>query len=337
MAEVRLLDIIDVTVFQDLDPVNDTETSAFYQSGAAVRTPVLDQLTAAPGQTAELPFWNDLDPDAEPNVSDDNPANDAVPLKVDQGKQTSRKADLNNGWSATDLASDLAMGPEAMQHIRNRTDAYWTKQWNRRIVAASLGVLLDNVANDGEDMVHDISTEDGDNATTANRFSRTAFIRATFTLGDQFENTGSIAVHSHVLEQMVENDDIEFIPDSEGNLTIPTFMGRRVVMDDQLPVIAGTTSGLRFVSVLYGDGAIGWGESSPKTPVATERDESACNGGGLEELWIRKRWTVHPFGFQFTSASVASESATLAELRNAANWNRVVPRKNVPMAFLITN
>jgi hypothetical protein len=45
----------------------------------------------------------------------------------------------------------------------------------------------------------------------------------------------------------------------------------------------------------------------------------------------------HPSGCSFLSASVASNSATYAELAAAANWDRVVPRKNVPLAFLQVN
>jgi hypothetical protein len=68
-----------------------------------------------------------------------------------------------------------------------------------------------------------------------------------------------------------------------------------------------------------------------------EREALQGNGGGIETLVSRKSWIVHPFGFQFLSGSVAGESPTLAEYKLAANWDRVVPRKNVPVAFLVTN
>jgi hypothetical protein len=54
-------------------------------------------------------------------------------------------------------------------------------------------------------------------------------------------------------------------------------------------------------------------------------------------LYSRRADIVHPLGFEFTSASVAGQSATLAELATAANWNRVWERKNVPLCFLQTN
>lgn len=337
MAEVTLSDIIDVTVFQDLPPVNNPEKTAFFESGVAVRSPIIDTLAKQAGFKQELPFWNDIDPTDEPNISSDDVGSSATPYKITQGKQEARKLMLNNGWSATNLAVELAMGENAMTHIRNRVDTYWTRQWQRRVIAATDGILADNVANDSGDMVNDVSIEDGNNATTANLFSRTAFTAAAFTLGDMFDATGIVAMHSVVYKRAVDNDDIDFIPDSQGNLTIPTYLGKRVVVDDSMTVVAGGTSGFKYTTVLFGAGAMGWGEGLPAKPVAIESQEAAADGGGVDTLWVRKSWLVHPFGYAFTSNSVAGDSPTLAEYKQAANWDRVVNRKNVPVAFLITN
>lgn len=337
MATVKLTDIIDVVVFQDLPAVNSPELTAFYTSGVVAKSPILDQHTANPGFVTEMPFWRDLDANSEPNVGSDDPSDVAQPDKVDQGEQIARKAFLNKGWSASDLAREVAMGEDAMTHIRNRSDTYWTRQWQRRLVATSIGVLLDNVANDGSDMVFDISIEDGNAATVDNLISRTSVVSAAFTMGDQFEGLRAMAMHSVVYERLVENDQIEFIPDSEGNMTIPTYLGRRVILDDGTPVIAGTTSGQRYITVLFGEGALGYGEAEAITPVAVEREESQGGGQGIETLWTRKVWTIHPFGYQFAGTPTKAAGATLAELASPTFWTRVVDRKNVPLAYLITN
>jgi hypothetical protein len=145
-----------------------------------------------------------------------------------------------------------------------------------------------------------------------------------------------MAVHSSVMKQMVKNDDIDFIPDSQGNLTIPTFMGKRVIVDDGLTVTAGTTDGFKYTSVLFGAGAFGYGDGMPEVPVEIEREAAQGDGGGIETLWRRNTWLLHPFGFQATGTP-AGNSFTQAELALAAQWDRVIERKNVPMAFLITN
>lgn len=336
MSTVQLADIIDVTIFQDLAPVNDPEMTAFFQSGIVRRTPLFDSLASAAGKTAELPFWNDIDPTSEANISSDNPATIAAAEKITQGEQITRKAMLNKGWSASDLASELAMGPNAMQHMRNRSDAYWTRQWQKRLIASADGVLADNVANDAGDMVHDVASETIAGQSASTRFSRGNFTAAAFTLGDAFENTGAIAVHSSIYKQMVDGDDIDFIPDSKGKMTIPTFMGKRVIVDDGMTVTAGSTDGFKYTTVLFGEGAFGWGEGAPNVPVEVEREASQGNGGGVETLWTRKTQIIHPAGFQSTGTP-AGDSFTLAELRLATSWDRVVVRKNTPLAYLITN
>jgi hypothetical protein len=337
MALTQLSDIIDVTVYQDIPAVDSPELTAFYQSGIITRSPFFDELASAPGKIAELPFWKDIDATDAPNISTDNPATIGVPGKIVQGEQISRKLQLNNGWSEADLAAERAMGGDALTRVRARADTYWRRQWQRYLIAATNGVLADNVANDSGDMVHDVASESIAGQSAATRFNRAAFNAAAFTLGDAFQDTGVFAVHSHVMQQMSDNDDIDFIPDSKGEKTIPTFMGRRVVVDDSMTVVAGSTDGFKYTSVLYGSQAIAWGEGNPKVPVEVEREATQGNGGGVETLWTRKTHIIHPLGYQFTSSSVASESATLAEMALAANWDRVIERKNVPLAYLITN
>ena len=336
MANTLLTDIVIPEIYADYTSVEGPEKTAFFDAGIAVQNALLNNAANEGGKIAHVPFWKDLDASVEPNYSTDASGDTAVPAKVTAGEQIARKAFMNKGFSSADLAAEMA-GSDPMQRIRDRFGMYWRRQWQRKVLACLDGVLADNVANDSGDMVNDISIEDGLNATDANLFSRKAFTGAGFTLGDQFESTSAISVHSVVYNRMVDNDDIEFIPDSQGRLTIPTFMGRRVIIDDGMSVVAGATSGFKYTSVLFGQGVIGYGEGSPRVPVEIEREAAQGNGGGIETIWERKQWLLHPFGFQFLSATVSGQSPTNAELALAANWDRVVDRKNVPLAFLITN
>lgn len=337
MATTQLSDIIDVTIFQDLPAVDSPELTAFYTSGIITRNPLLDMLANAPGKTAELPFWKDLDATSAPNNSTDDPTDIATADKIVQGEQIARKIFVNKGWSTSDLASELAMGANAMNQIRSRTDTYWTRQWQRYLLSVTAGVYADNVANDGGDMVINVASESIAGQTAATKFSRSNFTAAAFTLGDAFTSTGAIAVHSQVYKQMVDQDDIDFIPDSKGMMVIPTYMGKRVIIDDLMTVTAGTTDGFKYTSILFGDAAIGYGDGAPEVPVEVEREAAQGNGGGIETLWNRKTYLIHPFGFQYTGTPADGFSPTMAELATAASWDRVIERKNVPLAFLTSN
>ncbi len=337
MASTLLSDVIIPEVYATYTAVDSPETTAFYQSGIVTQNAMLQAKANEGGNILTLPFWKDLDATAEPNLSNDNPADIAVPQKVTAGEQIARMVYLNQSYSAADLVGEIA-GSSPMQQVRNRFGTYWQRQWNRRIIAMSVGLLADNVAANGGDMVNDISIEDGNNAAATNLFSRSGYTGSIFTLGDAFGEVGAIAVHSVVYKRMVDNNDIDFIRPSDGTPDIPMFLGSRVIVDDSMPVVAGGTSGYKYTSVLFGSGAFGYGEGTPDVPMATKREELQGNGGGIDIAIERKSWLLHPFGYKAVGTPAAGEPGyTLAELKLATTWERVVERKNVPMAFLVTN
>jgi hypothetical protein len=335
MASTRLTDVIIPEIYLGYQAENSPEKTEFFQSGIISRSGLLDSLADSGGETFNIPFWNDLDANTAPNLSSDDPASYATAEKITAAKQIGRSTFLNKWYSNSDLTSEIA-GSNANQQVRNRFGTYWSRQWQRRLIAMTNGILADNVANDSGDMVIDVASESiaGQSATTL--FNRQAFTSAVYTSGDMASNISAVAVHSAVMAQMVNNDDIDYIPDSQGRLTIPTYMGVRVIVDDSMPVVAGSTDGFKYVSVLFGSGAFGYGEGSPLTPMETKRDELAGDGAGVEYIGERKTWVLHPFGFSDVGTP-AAQSYSLAELASATTFDRVVERKNVPLAYLITN
>lgn len=337
MATVRLSDVIIPEVYNSYSAVDDIEKTAFFQSGVVAQNDMLNQVANSGGHSVELPFWKDLDANQEPNLSSDNPEDKATPNKISTGRQSARVAYLNQWYSAADLAGELA-GSSPNERIRARFATYWQRQWQRRAIATTNGVLAGNVANDDSDMVHDISVDDAANITSGQLFKRDAFTGSAFTLGDMVDGLGAIAVHSMVYKRMVDNDDVEFVKDSTGTMRIPIFMGKRVIVDDSMPVVPVTTgTGFKYTSVLFGEGAIGYGEGSPTVPMEVQRQGLEGNGGGVEYIGERKTWIVHPLGFKIASDPASISGFTNAELAAAGTFERVVERKNVPMAFLITN
>lgn len=334
MALVQLSDLIIPEVYGTYSAVNSPEKTAIFQSGIVASSGLLNQQANTGGDTVNLPFWNDLDSSVEPNLSDDT-TNKATPNKVGTGKQVARLSYLNQWYSAADLAGEIA-GADPIQQIVNRFGTYWTRQWQKRLIATANGVLASNVTNNSGDMVIDVAAEATGSQTSDTKFNRDVFTEAVFTMGDMAGELGAIVVHSAVHKQMVKNEDIVYIPDSQGSLSIPTYMGLRVIVDDGATVVAGTTSGFKYTSMIFGAGAFGYGEGSPYKPVATERQELEGKGAGVEYVGERKTWILHPFGFKDVGTPTG-QSYTNAELSADDVFERVVARKNVPMAFLITN
>ena len=327
MPVVRLADVVVPSEFTGYITSNTMELTALVQSGAMVRNAVIDTQLGAGGIAFSVPYWNDLGSD-EPNVTSDDPDEHSEPLKISAGSQTVRKAFLHQSWAAMDLASELA-GSSAADRIKARVRAYWERQLQRRMIAALGGVMLDTVANDAGDMVLDISGETGDAA----YFGPEAVIDATAELGDAIGQIVGIAMHSDIYRLALKNDLIETIRDSEGR-PFSTYRGLAVTVDDGMPV-----SGGNYTTILFGRGAIGYGMAEPNEAPGTEveRVASAGNGGGETILHSRNNTAIHPLGFTWASdATIAPGGPTLAQLGQVTRWNRVVERKAVPLAFLVT-
>jgi hypothetical protein len=199
-----------------------------------------------------------------------------------------------------------------------------------------MGILNDNVANDASDMVVSIATDSASAITAAELVSNDAILDAQQTAGDHQAGFSAIAMHSVVYNRLRKQQLITFIRDADNNTLFSVYGNLRVVVDDSLSAIAGTNR-VTYTTVIFGSGAIVSGMGIVKVPSELYRDPDAGNGGGQETLYSRRADIIHPLGFEFSSASVAGQSANLAELATAANWSRVWERKNVPLCFLQTN
>jgi len=337
MATVRLSDVKwDNDVYLSYMQEDRTAKNAFIASGAAVTNAQLQQRAAGEGDLTTIPYWKDLDATSE-NLSSDDPDVHATPQKITTDKHTARRVHLNNAWQTANLVASVMGTEDPMRQIATRTAAYWDERFAERVQKTVLGIYLDNIAANSSDMIKDISTQDGTNATAANKFNFEGFVDAVATMGESDDKLTLMGVHPMTLAQMRKENQIDFIQDSETGLLIPFYNGKRVIVDKKLPVIAGTTSGARYVSVLYGAGCIGYGMALPARPVATEYDELAGNGAGVETLVERKQWIIHPEGYNWTESSVAGESPTTAEVALAANWERKFLRENIKLAFFVHN
>lgn len=342
MPVTRLSDAFVYDVYMSYSTVNSPERTALWESGAVANSELLNSIARGPGKMVEAPFWNDLNADLEPDYTNDDPADMAVPDKITSGNMVARKAFQHKAWSSMDLVAELS-GSNPMERIRDRFGTYWTRRWQRRLIAMIEGVIADNIANDDGDMGIDIS------ATGDGTFSAAGFDAASYTLGDATGNLAIMVVHSKVMQRMAANDEVVYVADSDGRLTIPTYRGVRVTMDDAMPK-SGTGEDTIYTSAIFGTGAIGfggvegqmigYGEGMPMVPAYTDRIELAGNGGGQEIIGERNTWMLHPFGFSWVEPQSGSGneltefSPTVAELREAVYWNRVVDRKQVPFAWI---
>lgn len=337
MAEVRLVDIYEPTAFNAAVQEAAIESNAFLASGILVQDPRIDSMVGVGGMVGELPNFNALTND-EPDYVTDDPAVNSTPSKIDSATQIYRLANQHKSWSTMDLSRQLALA-DPLGAITSRIGHYWSVNTQQRVISSAMGVLADNVANDSSDMVIDVSIATGDTAAPANLIAANAVIDAMSTLGDAASSVTAIGMHSIVYTTLQKLNLIIFIPDSRSEINIPTYLGLRVIVDDALDVTPAATNGFIYTSVLFGQGAFGYGTSEPLEASELERKQSAGNGGGQDIIHSRYNEIIHPQGFAFLSTGISQGvSATRVQLEAATQWDRVYKeRKNIPLAFLRTN
>jgi hypothetical protein len=343
MATTQFADVFIPAVWAGYETLNSPELTNIFQSGVVVRTAELDAILAKSGTFITVPFFGDLDATIEPNYSTDNPADIAVPNKVGTGEWFARKMYINQSWACADIIPTV-IGADPMQRIKDRTGTYWTRRWQRYVIAVFNGMLGANKLNNASDMVIDISAASGV-AGNANMFNLNSFLAAVYTSGDQHDLYRTLLVHSNVMLRMRQNNQIVYEHPADGSPDIATFQGMRVIADDSMPVSGPDGSGnFKYTSVLSGDGTIGYGSELGGPPAAELYHlPQQGNGAGVDTWFERYNWLIHPFGHSWNMGATLHGGANnpgspnVADLAAAANWTRTVARKQMPIVFLVTN
>ena len=335
MAKTLVADIIVPTEFEKYAIERTAQLSVFVQSGIIEHAPEFDLLAGSGGRTVEMPFWKDLT--ATRQLLSDSAS--LTVNKITSDKDTARIHNDAQAWSVNHLAKVIS-GDDPMQAIVDLVGDYWART-EQGLVISSLKGVFGSASMAGNKL--SIASETAAGVTADTRLTGATFVDATVKLGDRGDRLTAIAMHSATEGALRKLDLIDFLPDSEGKPKVKTFQGRAVIVDDTMPVRAGTTDGLVYTSYLFGVGAFGKGAASLDAAplqggIGTEGVELARVALDSDTILInRRRHILHPRGVRFNSASVAGDSPTNAELETAANWTRVYENKNVRMVAIEHN
>ena len=330
MAETLITNIIIPEVFGPYVMERSLNQNRFYQSGILTPVPQLTSLLAGGGKTFNVPYWKDLTGTLDvPSETVDITVNNITTDKMIAIRQIREKA-----FGSNDLAAAFA-GSDPYAAIANRVIGFWAKAMEDLLIYSIRGVIADDVS-DASQLVVDIAIEDGAAATAANKISATKTIEAIMKMGDEFGGMTAVAMHSAVYATLLQNDLIDFIKDSQANLNIPTYMGLRVIVSDNMYKVAGGTSGYKYHTYFFKAGAVGYGEyAGPIKPVEVVREPK--RGGGVDILIMRKQFAIHPLGFSWNKSSNTAVTPSDADLYAATSWDRMYDVKNTGIVCLVTN
>lgn len=316
MAKTKIADVIVPEVFNPYVIQRTAELSALSQAGIISNSPDLDALATAGGKLINMPYWNDLTGDDE--VLSDEDA--LTPEKITAGQDVAALFMRGKAWSTNDLAKALS-GDDPMAAIGDLVAAYWARRRQALLFSMLKGVFASTDM--AAEHVLDVTSITGGDTLTGS-----TFIDALTLLGDAAGKITAVGMHSKAYASLQKQNLIDFVPTSDGKIMIPTYLERKVVVDDGCPV--NTSTGV-YTTYLFGEGAIGLGNGAAPVPTETDRDSLA----GDDILINRQHFVLHPRGVAFQNASVAGSSPTNAETEAAANWARVYEKKNVRLVKFV--
>jgi hypothetical protein len=347
MATTVIADLIQPDIFTSYGQILTEKKSRLVRSGAVVRDSFLDSLLAGGGGSGSaattffnIPSFKDLDDDTPLIASEANAVlfggSAVTPKKITSALEQAVRCTRAQVWSASQLSAHLS-GASPLAAIQNRVADYWARHDNNMFIALVKGLFADNAAapagadtHTQNDLTFDVSGSAYDPGVTD--FSAEAFLDALQTMGDSQDQLGLIMVHSVVYNRMLKNDLIDFVVDSEAKTRIATFMGKQLVIDDNMP-----KTGSVYDTWIFGGGAIRLGYGSPQNATEVSWSPDGGNGFGQEALWNRRMLMWHPTGHSFIATPASIGGPTDVELAAASSWRRVYPeRKQIKIARLVT-
>ena len=336
MALVQIADVINHKDFTRHALLESLRKSALFDSGVVMTDAELSRLCAANiGNVFEFGAFNDLADDAT-NVSSDDPATLAVPKKITTQNELAVKLMRNQAWSSADLARAVSATGDPMQAIASRVGAYWSRAWDLSTIRTANGVIANNIANNGSDMINVIGSAAATTPTAAQLVSIGAVIDAKATAGDRGEEFTAMVMHSKVFYDLEKAGYVDKIYNDQGVLLYRSAFGMRIMVSDSVNTDTAGASAL-YDTYLFKGGVFSFGLGSPNMSEEIEREGLQGNGEGVESLISRRHFSIHPNGHSYVGATVANANPTDANLIDAASWSRVQDRKRVGFAVLRSN
>jgi len=329
MATLRS-DVIIPEVFTPYVIEQTTQRDAFLASG--VVQPMAELNATEGGDFINVPFW-------KANLSGDfevlTDSTSLTPGKIQADKQIGVILHRGRAFEARDLAA-LAAGSDPMAAIGAKIADYVANQRQKDLLSALQGVFGSLNTNTSSSAFFDlcIDSESGDTPTS---LSPRHVAEARAILGDQGEKLSAVCMHSKVYYDLVERRAVDYVLASDvsgggatasggtiapayGNPTVPTYMGLRVIVSDDVPV-AGSGSSTEYGTFFFTAGSVAAGEQLAMQ-TETDRDILAKS----DAMSIDLHYCYHPVGAKW---GVTTVNPSRAQLETVGNWSKVYELKNI--------
>lgn len=265
-------------------------------------------------------------------------------------------------WVERDFSEDITGGVKFMDNVAQQVAQYWEEVDQDTLLSILSGIFAMTGTKNLEFVnkhTFDITDKEGNDG-QGNPLN--AVGPATLNTAMQQacgQNKGKFAIvimHSAVATNLENLKLFKYMQytDADGitrDLTIGTWNGRVVLIDDSMPIEEVDAAGevpayTKYTTYALGEGAFSYEDIGAKVPYEMARD--ASKNGGQDTLYSRQRKVFAPTGISYEKSSQATLSPTNAELANGANWTLVndgnsvganrkyIDHKGIPIARIIS-
>lgn len=331
MATLRS-DLIIPEVFSPYVIEESTRSDAFLQSGVVQPMAELNTSGDGSGDFVSIPFY-------KANLSGDfevlTDSTSLTPGKIEADRQIGVLLRRGRAFEARDLAA-LASGSDPIGAIGQKMARYVNHQKQKDLVSCLSGVFGSLNANSSSSAFFGLclDSESGDSPTSLNP-SHVA--RAKNLLGDQGDKLTAVVMHSATYYELVERRAVDFVLAADtaagatasggsiagafdGNVQVPTFMGLRVIVSDDVQT-TGSGASTEYAVYFMTQGAVASSESVALR-TETDRDILALS----DALAISLSYCYHPIGSKW---GVTTVNPTRSQLETVGNWSKVYETKNI--------
>jgi hypothetical protein len=328
MATLRS-DVIIPEIFTPYVIEQSTQRNQFLASG--VVQPMAELNATEGGDFVNVPFWKaNLSGDLE--VLTDSTS--LTPGKISADKQVGVILHRGRAFEARDLAA-LAAGSDPMAAIGAKVGEYVANQQQADLYKCLEGVFGSLTGSDTP--AFDALRFDTSGATA---LGPRQVAKARAILGDQGDKLTAVAMHSACYYDLVERKAIDYVTNTEarlstlatgastinavggsvaaayGDVSVPTYMGLRVIVSDDISNSAGN-----YACYFFTAGAIASGEQAAMR-TETDRDILAKS----DAMSLDMHYIYHPVGAKW---AVTTTNPTRAQLATVGNWSKVYETKNI--------
>jgi hypothetical protein len=314
-----------------------TTLAALWRSGLVVPNADLQgQLNTNAGNQFITPFLQSIEDTTNFAVGSYNPDDKIAKQRLASSDYRTNATTRAASYTLSDI-QQIITGQNGVEVFRNQLGDAWTNQYQGVLIAQTLGLIADNVANDGADMVTDLWADTASPA-ASNLISSSAVINARHQMGDARAALRVIIMHSIVRKQLELDEPTNFIPNSASNIGFDTYLGMVIIEDDGMTVNQdGSTDTGKYSTFLFGGNVFQYADYKGWSTLEWDRDITSGNGTGEDFLVSRSRFICHPQGFDMLNTN-NYDFPSDADYALAANWDRkVASRKQVAIAVLYTN